>query len=285
MKMTGMSNVVFKQLFFVEGNEELLKEFLEDVLEIEIKDFKVLTPVLSINKISKEPEVVELIVQADEKIINIEVNNYYYDCINYRNFGVLCILYTLYYEETALANDCPYEIPYDFPYILQLNLSMDLPKMYDESCRYDYQLMDQEGNLYDDNQKITEFNMNKIKEMYYDPQEGKIKENAPHYAPYLIMLMLNSEELKKLYKGDELMEKMKKRIVEISSDELAKAFFTAEEDERRIRNTIRSEGIDEGAKSAKTEIAKKLLKKQISEEDILEICKLTKEELEDIKST
>ncbi len=64
--------------------------------------------------------------------------------------------------------------------------------------------------------------------------------------------MASKEELEQLTKeGDSFMKEIKKKMDELSSDNFFENFISVEEDERKIRNTYYTNGIEEGEERGK----------------------------------
>ena len=111
------------------------------------------------------------------------------------------------------------------------------------------------------------------------------------------------EELQKLIDANMELRPVGKKMVEISRDEELNGIYDREEHERRVRNSLiedaledgwnrgKKEGIEagkiegkaQGIKEANLEIAKRMLEKNIDEDTILEIACITLSELEKIK--
>ena len=127
-------------------------------------------------------------------------------------------------------------------------------------------------------------------------QEGKLddKGNLKEWIKFFInpyekedLRMIDvDKELKKAYEilehvnsNPEEREKVERRIRELRSLEYAKEY----EYNQGLESGIKK-GIEEGAKEKQLEIAKKLLSKKVSIEEIVEITDLSKEEIENLKS-
>ena len=101
---------------------------------------------------------------------------------------------------------------------------------------------------------------------------------------YLIMLDLPLEELKKLSKKDKMVEKYMKELIKVNEDPEFREYMSAEEDARKIENTIRSqykrEGLEEGRKESQKEMAKNFKNNGVSIEIIAKSTGLSIEEVE-----
>ena len=127
----------------------------------------------------------------------------------------------------------------------------------------------------------------------------KIEDNK-----YLIMLDLEPNDLVKLSKSDRMVESFMKTIEEVNQDPEFREYMSAEEDARKIMNSLKKEykeeglkeglkegleqgieqGIEQGMKYEKIEIAKSMLKENINIEVISKCTELTIDELNDLKN-
>lgn len=80
------------------------------------------------------------------------------------------------------------------------------------------------------------------------------------------------------------MEEALNELEKLSQDEKIIGLYDKEKVEQKVINTrlegAKLEGISEGKKEAKLEVAKRLLLKDTSIEEIMELTELTKEEIE-----
>ena len=117
--------------------------------------------------------------------------------------------------------------------------------------------------------------MDKVMEYWYTKDEEKIKEYL-----YLILLDLGKEELEEVAKESLEVEKYMKDLEKVNEDPRFREFMTKEEDERKIRNTELYAAKEEGLLQGKIEIARKMLLKNKSIEEIMEFTNLTKDEID-----
>ena len=105
------------------------------------------------------------------------------------------------------------------------------------------------------------------------------------------MLDLNEEDLAKL-SNDRKVMKFMNEVKKVNEDPEFFSYMTKEEDEEKCHNTELKEateagltaGIDIGKKEAYENMAKEMLKRNVSIEDIMEISKLSKEDILNIKN-
>ena len=130
--------------------------------------------------------------------------------------------------------------------------------------------------------------MDKIKDIWYSNSKREIEKYK-----YLIMLDLNQKELRNLEKlsQDRSVYKYMETLEEVNKDPEFREFMSAEEDNRKIENSLRREaiergieqGIEQGSTKKALEIAKSMVTKDMDIELISELTGLSKEEIEKIK--
>ena len=123
---------------------------------------------------------------------------------------------------------------------------------------------------------------------------------------HVLMLGLEREELEKICKGEEHMEKFRENVDKLNNDEEFRLLFSEEEDALRTHNTLMAEseeagierGLERGIEQGKIEgikqgkiagkqeekikIVKKMLAKKVDVNFISEVTGLTKEEIESL---
>ena len=109
------------------------------------------------------------------------------------------------------------------------------------------------------------------------------------------MLMIFKDCDYEKLRGDEIMDEALDELERISSDTKIIGLYDKEKVEKKILNTRlrgakeegleegKKEGLEEGKKEGKKDIARKMLKRNMSIEDIKELTGLTLEELEKLK--
>ena len=193
--------------------------------------------------------------------------------VHRRNFGYAGSKYS---EEVKIGENY-----LDMNEVIQINFTWGLPQKY--SILGEYLLVDKKtGIKFVDNFSIFEYNMDKIRELWYSGDKE---------YEFLAILDFNKEELKKIGKGDKYMSEFKKKIESLNDNREYKEFLTAEEDMKKTNNTFkeigRREGLEDGKvlgiEESKVEIAKKLLSKNMDIKEIAEVTGLSIEKIRDLK--
>ena len=158
---TAKNDKVFKTILGNEDNKELLRKFLERILEKEIKDITYLKNELTINYPEEKRKTVDLLVKAKNEYIHIELNNGYSNYLHMRNF---CYLANLYSKKTKVGKE--YNIEERF---IQINFTYkNVIKNEDKKELRKYYVMDEDIIKFIDNFEIWEYNMDRIMQIWYD---------------------------------------------------------------------------------------------------------------------
>ena len=264
----------FKEVFLKERNKDLLKVLLESILKLKIKGIKLIPNELNEENLLVRRKTLDALIETDIGKIGIEVNSNNRPYVHLRNMAYICDLYASY----TLSGE-KYTDKVD---IIQINLSYELGINHKKLSIY--KIMDDEENLYVNNFKIYEINMDYYLKLWYDKNEKEIKENE-----YLVMLGLDKEELEAFSKKikNEKVEKYMSEIKKVNGKTVFKRFISYEQDKEFIKNSELSEakdegikeGIKEGAYDKQIEIAKNLLNENM---DIKTISKVTGLSIENI---
>ena len=264
----------FKEIMMKEENFNILKKVLETILKVRIQEIKLQPLNLNTGNIHIKGKEVDLLVITEQGKIEVEVNTYYNDYVRTRNFSYITSIYNnqvtvgeKYNEDTN---------------IIQINLNYGVK---DTEYKRVYKVRDETGKEYIKNFCIYEINMEKLKEIWYDKNELEIEKNK-----YLLMLDMEIKDLKKLSK-DRVVKDYMEKIEKLNEDPIFINWITKEKDEQMIKNTqlYRATqeginiGINQGFQQRNMEIAKNLLNKNMSVEDIMDITGLTREEIENCR--
>ena len=232
---TGRYDIVFKSIICDEDSPHMLKIFLSSILNIEIEEIIKLDNELTIDGINEKRMVVDVLVKTKEKYIHVELNNTLKEYTRIRNF---CYFTNIYNHKIKKGET--YNINDEF---IHIDLSYGIN---DNECDIrNYYVMDERHNMYINNFKIIEFNMDKISKYWYIKDKEKIDE-----FKYLIMLDLNKVELSTLSKDDDFVKEYEDKLVELNERETFQSYMTIEEDQKVNYNTdimlARNAGMAEG---------------------------------------
>ena len=262
---TAKNDNVFKAIFCDEKDTYLLKTLIERCLKTKIELIEIHSPEKIKENIYAKGQRLDVLVKADNKLINIEINSGYYEALHRKSFGYIGGKYS---EEVKVGKSY-----LDMGDIIQINFTWELPKKY--PILGEYPSIDvKTGIQFVDNFNIYEYHMDKIKELWYSGDKE---------YEFLAIFDFDKEELKKVGIGDKYMTEFRKKVESLNNNKRYKEFLSAEEDMRKTNNTFkeigRREGAEIGALEEKRHIAKNLLNMKMSLKDISIATGLTEEEI------
>ena len=280
---TCRNDRAFKEVFLNPNNSDLLKALLEFILKIKIDKLEIKKTELLSGNVNIKDKRVDAIVHTGNKKIEIEINSQNKDYLHTRSTAYICNIY----QSNANVGDT-YNEDTD---IVQVNLTWGLGRNNDEMKIY--KIMNEKGELYVKNFIIYEINMDYYDKIWYSKNEEEIKKNQ-----YMIMLDLDKKELKNMPK-DKIVDKYITNVTIVNDDPEFQKYMSEEEDKRKIQNSLLSEakeegisqgytsgindGISKGENKKSIEIAKNMLKKNMSIEDISDITGLSIEEINELR--
>ena len=267
-------DIAFKEVFMKEENKDILIALIESILDIKIKDITYLNLEKNNGNIYVRRKHFDFHVKTEKENIHIEVNNYLEDYVRPRNMAFICNTYS---REVLRGEE--YDESTEF---IQINLTYKMineykekNKFHDEEALRVYKLRDETGKNFVNNFTIYEINMDYYLNLGYSKDEKLVDKYK-----YLIMLDLNKKDLKELSKKDKVINKYMEEVNKINEDPEFYEYISAEEDNRKIENSLRSQYKREGREEAKLEAAKNLKNNGVSIEIIANSLSLSKEEIE-----
>ena len=276
---TCRNDRAFKEVFLNPNNSDLLKALLEFILKIKIDKLEIKKTELLSGNVNVKDKRVDAIVHTGNKKIEIEINSQNKDYLHTRSTAYIC---NIYQSNANVGDTCNEDTD-----IIQVNLTWGLGRNNDEMKIY--KIMNEKGELYVKNFIIYEINMDYYDKIWYSKNEEEIKKNQ-----YMIMLDLDKKELKNMPK-DKIVDKYITNVTIVNDDPEFQKYMSEEEDKRKIQNSLLSEakeegisqgytsgmndGISKGKNKKSIEIAKNMLKKNMSIEDISDITGLSIEEI------
>ncbi len=279
---TCKSDRAFKEVFLKNNDSEPLQALLELILEIKIDYLEIKKTELLSGNVNVKDKRVDAVVYAGNKKIDIEINSQDKDYVKPRNTAYICNMY----QSHTLVGEL-YDEKTD---IVLVNLTWGLGSENDKMTKY--MIMSEDGKQYVKNFIIYEINMDYFDKLWYSKNEEEIKKNM-----YLIMLNLDKKELEAMPKDkrDKIVDKYITNVTIVNDNPEFQKYMSEEEDKRKIQNSLISEaknegytsgvndGISQGISEEKVNIAKNMLNKNISIEDISDITGLSIEEIKNIK--
>ena len=263
---TCKSDRAFKEVFLKNNDSEPLQALLELILEIKIDYLEIKKTELLSGNVNIKDKRVDAVVYAGNKKIDIEINSQDKDYVKPRNTAYICNMY----QSHTLVGEL-YDEKTD---IVLVNLTWGLGSENDKMTKY--MIMSEDGKQYVKNFIIYEINMDYFDKLWYSKNEEEIKKNM-----YLIMLNLDKKELEAMPKDkrDKIVDKYITNVTIVNDNPEFQKYMSEEEDKKKIQNSLISEAKNEGISQEKVSIAKNMLNKNMSIEDISDITGLSIEEI------
>jgi len=286
-KLNLKNDIIFKAFFSRKGNEKFLIDFLNSILKIKITDIQIMEEV-NLEQLSTKEKGGRLDIQAilnDGMIVNIEMQVRDLKNVEQRNDIYEAKTISRHFargEDYRKANEVV------SIYILNYNL-----------FGFDDYILDTIKVL----NKYREYQVNSISKEYYI-QLPKFRKSNPDMNNKLNqwLAIIDDEDRGKIEMAKEKNEVIKQAEVEIryftesekaryledmrdlwESDRVSELNYEKEIAQKEGMEKGIKEGRKEGRKEEKIEIAKKLLLKKISIEDIEEITGLTEKEIKKLE--
>ena len=170
-------------------------------------------------------------------------------------------------------------------------------------------LRDEEGKNFVSNLLIYEFYMDNYLKIWYSKNKKEIEKNK-----HIIMLDLEPKELSDLSQNDKVVKIYMEEIKRVNEDPEFREYMSAEEDNRKIENSLKDswlkqgikqgieqgieqgikqgveqgiergieQGIEQGSKEASLKIAKEFLNMGVKKEDVIKATGLSKTEIDEL---
>ena len=273
-KLNLKNDIVFKAFFSKKGNEKYLKEFLEALLKIHIEEIEVRSEV-SLLKLDEKEKGGKLDIEAklNTGIINIEMQ-----VNNLKNIEKR----TAYYASKIMAREVGIREKYEnIKPVIMVNI-------------LDYELFGFKEYVSKTEIVLKEHkDYEVIKDLqWYFIELPKFRMSNPDMEDKLNqwLALIDNEDrgmIKMAEEKNKTIKEAKKEVEYLTGEEEIKRLAELREkwamDRRSEISDAREEGIEEGKKEEKLAIAKNMLNKGKSEEDILDFTGISKEELEKLK--
>ena len=272
-----LSDTTFKHLFKKEEYKEFFNVIVKSIIDMDISNFELYDAELNSGNEKRDYRLDLLLVNSDiDIIISIEMNQFPSEVTKFKN---RLYVYTLLAKSLNSGEDVKKK------YIIQINFNKEKHPYVSKAS---YSVMD-----LDTHKEIKDF---KIHEVYLENYKG-IRYNGDNKEEmYLSLFTATSyEELREIAGNEKEALKIVDELEKLGIDDELGAVYDNEEMQKRMINTARNwgyddgkaEGLEEGKKEGKKEekvfIAKNLLKNDISIEVISESTGLSIEKLEELK--
>ena len=243
---------------------------------------KDMTFVDSEHRISSKNEskkISDLVVEVKDNVINLEMNNTYYKKLVDRNFEYIAKL------KSNLIGESYNKIRK----VIQINFD-NFNRYNDDRAVIKFEMRDEKGIKEGVSLESYHVILPNVKEKYYNENN---KDDL--IGKLVIFVAERDEELQKLIDKHIELRPVGKKLVEISREEEARGIYDLEEHERRVRNSLiedaledgwnrgKKEGKEEGIKENKLSVAKKLSEEGISLDIIKKVTNLSDDDIKSLK--
>ena len=282
--IAGINDSIFKSLFMEEEAKGVLAYIISEILNLN-KDYVYNNISFKPTELSKEKyfehgKITDLLVEVDDRIINLEMNyelskgalvknNKYHHKLS----GVQILKGEKYVEAKMV-------VQINFDYINKFDKD-------DERVIIRFNLRDDEGRyILDENFINYHINMEKVREKYYN------KGRLTRLEKIIMLLQLDiKKELRELVKEDKELGMVEKKIEEMSYNPALIGLYDKEEANKLVHDIdvaeARKEGLIEGTKQGiekeKLDIARNMLNMNIDLETISQATGLKMKKIEDLK--
>lgn len=304
-KLPLTSDYVFKRIFGQEENKEALKDFLESILNIKIENIEINNPEIPKDFYDSKYGILDLKVTLDNKVIvNVEMQLQNQHNIEPRSTYYMASTYSSQLGEGEPYTSCKKVIVIDI-----LNFNYYKRNSYHSVAKMRFEEA-VENEIIDMGYKEQDLYATKFIEMHVIELPKFKKKNPDIHTKleqWLWLFIGGEEKVKKASKVNKEIERINKKLASMSlsreernnyefrlkaiRDEISAIDYATKKGlqqgieqgiEQGLEQGIK-QGKIEGAKSAKIEMAKEMIKDNMSVEQIQKITKLTKEEIEKIE--
>ena len=275
----------FKRVFGKNGNESILKDLLESILNIEIKSITIQNP--EIPKNMKDGKIGVLDVRAElngDEITEVEMQVQDQHNIDKRSPTYLTKIYSDQLKEGEQYIEVKKVVVINilnFDYYKRNSYHSVARMMFEESKENEKVDL---GYIVEDKYATKDLEMHFIELTKFRKKDPDMSNKLEQW---LCLICDEEDKIKMAESKNEEIEKAKKELEKLAMNpedrELYELRLKAIRDEMNIRYSGYIDGKAEGKAEGKTEIARNLLKKKMSIQDIAEVTGLSIEEIEKLK--
>ena len=259
-----LSDTSFKHFFKIEDYKEFFNTIIKPIINMDIKDFKLYDAELNSGN-EKRDYRLDILLVSDlvDLVISIEMNQFPSEETKYKD---RLYVYSLLAKSLNSGEDIKKKK------VIQINFNKEKHPYVSKGSFY---LMDKETN-----REIKDF---EIYEVYLENYKGIRYNGDNKEEAYLSLFTATSyEELREIAGDDKEALKIVDELERLGLDDKFGLAYDNEMMQKKMINTARNWGYDDGAKAEKIEIAKNLFNIGTPKEDIIKVTGLSKEELENL---
>ena len=268
-----LSDTTFKHFFKIEDYKEFFNTIIKPIINMDIKDFKLYDAELNSGN-EKRDYRLDILLVSDlvDLVISIEMNQFPSEETKYKD---RLYVYALLAKSLNSGEDIKKKK------VIQINFNKEKHPYVSKGSFY---LMDKVTN-----REIKDF---EIYEVYLENYKGIRYNGDNKEEAYLSLFTATSyEELREIAGNDKEALKIVDELERLGLDDKFGVVYDNEMMQKKMINTARNwgyddgkeagkaEGLEEGAKAKEIEIAKNLLNMGISKENIIKATNLSEEEI------
>ena len=265
-----LSDTTFKHFFKIEDYKEFFNTIIKPIINMDIKDFKLYDAELNSGN-EKRDYRLDILLVSDlvDIVISIEMNQFPSEETKYKD---RLYVYSLLAKSLNSGEDIKKKK------VIQINFNKEKHPYVSKGSFY---LMDKVTN-----REIKDF---EIYEVYLENYKGIRYNGDNKEEAYLSLFTATSyEELREIAGDDKEALKIVDELERLGIDDKFGVVYDNEMMQKKMINTARNwgyddgkaDGIEEGAKAKEREIAKNFLKIGTSKEDIIKATGLSEEEID-----
>ncbi len=297
-KLPLTSDYVFKRIFGQEENKEALKDFLESILKIKIEKVEINNPEIPKDFYDSKYGMLDLKVTLDNQIIvNVEMQVQNQHNIEQRSTYYMTSVYSQQIGESEPYTNCKKVIVINI-----LNFNYYRRNSYHSIARMKFEKNNQEeyvdmGYKNEDEYATDYIEMHIIELQKFKKKNPKIDTKLEQW----LWLFIGGEEekMRRISKKNREIEKINRKLASMSLsreernnyefrkkailDEVSAIDYATKKGLAQGIEQGIEQGKEQGIKESAQSIAKEMLKKNMDINLIMELTKLTKEEIEKIK--
>ena len=267
-----LSDTTFKHFFKIEDYKEFFNTIIKPIINMDIKDFKLYDAELNSGN-EKRDYRLDILLVSDlvDLVISIEMNQFPSEETKYKD---RLYVYSLLAKSLNSGEDIKKKK------VIQINFNKEKHPYVSKGSFY---LMDKETN-----REIKDF---EIYEVYLENYKGIRYNGDNKEEAYLSLFTANSyEELREIAGDDKEALKIVDELERLGLDDKFGLAYDNEIMQKKMINTARNwgyddgkaDGLEEGAKAKEIEIAKNLLNIGTPKEDIIKVTGLSEDEINNL---
>ena len=271
-----LSDTTFKHFFKIEDYKEFFNTIIKPIINMDIKDFKLYDAELNSGNEKRDYRLdILLVSNLVDIVISIEMNQFPSEETKYKD---RLYVYSLLAKSLNSGEDIKKKK------VIQINFNKEKHPYVSKGSFY---LMDKVTN-----REIKDF---EIYEVYLENYKGIRYNGDNKEEAYLSLFTATSyEELREIAGDDKEALKIVDELERLGIDDKFGVVYDNEMMQKKMINTARNwgyddgkeagkaEGLEEGAKAKEIEIAKNLLNMGISKENIIKATNLSEEEINNL---